>query len=124
MASVRGADGATLGNMGPGYGATIGFFPGDRETLAYLRLTGRPEPQVKLIEAYCKAQGLFHGAGAPEPVFTDTVELDLANVEPSLAGPRRPQDRVALANMSREFRRELAIEVANHNGVDPNVVDL
>ena len=123
IASLSVADRATLGNMSPEYGATIGFFPVDQQTLAYLRLTGRPEPQVKLIEAYCKEQGLFHGAGSPEPVFTDTVELDLANVEPSLAGPRRPQDRVALANTRREFRRELAKEVANHNGVDPKIVE-
>src|SRR5260370_37208486 len=100
--------------MAPEYGGAIGFFPVDNQTLAYLRLTGRPEPQVKLIEAYCKAQGLFHGAGAPEPVFTETVELDLANVEPSLARPRRPHDRVALASTRREFRRALSKEVTNH----------
>src|SRR5260370_23598414 len=68
---------------------------------------GRRGPQVRVIEAYCKAQGLFHGAGAPDPVFTDTVELDLANVEPSLAGPRRPHDRVALSGLAKSFPAEL-----------------
>ena len=97
MASLSVADRATLGNMSPEYGATIGFFPVDEQTLTYLRLTGRAEEHIKLVEAYCKAQGLFRTADAPEPIFTDTLELDLATVEPSLAGPRRPQDRVALA---------------------------
>src|ERR1700731_4736545 len=104
IASLSVADRATIGNMSPEYGATIGFFPVDQQTLAYLRLTGRAEDQVKLVETYCKAQGLFRLPGAPEPIFTDTVELDLASVEPSLAGPRRPQDRVALASTRREFR--------------------
>src|SRR5205807_2124043 len=82
--------------MSPEYGATIGFFPVDDQTLEYLRLTGRAEPQVRLIEAYCKTQGLFRTADSPDPVFTDTLELDLSTVEPSMAGPRRPQDRVRL----------------------------
>ena len=116
------ADRATLGNMSPEYGATIGFFPVDDQTLEYLRLTGRAEPQVRLIEAYCKAQGLFRTAASPEPIFTDTLELDLATVEPSMAGPRRPQDRVRLRASRSEFRRELAKEVVDHNGVDPAVV--
>ena len=110
------ADRATIGNMSPEYGATIGFFPVDDQTLAYLRLTGRPEEQMRLMEAYCKAQGLFREAGTPDPIFTDTLELDLAEVVPSLAGPRRPQDRVTLADARREFRRELAKEVVSHNG--------
>ncbi len=123
IASLSVADRATIGNMSPEYGATIGFFPVDDQTLAYLRLTGRAEEHVRLVEAYCKAQGLFHSSGTPDPIFTATLELDLAAVEPSLAGPRRPQDRVALANARREFRRELAKEVANYNGVDTKVTD-
>jgi aconitate hydratase len=82
--------------MSPEYGSTCAFFPVDDETLEYLRFTGRPASRVALVEAYCKAQGLFRAAGSPDPVFTDTVELDLATVVPSLAGPRRPQDRVPL----------------------------
>src|SRR6202045_3120030 len=116
------ADRATLGNMSPEYGATIGFFPVDDQTLESLRLTGRAEPQVRLIEAYCKAQGLFRTADSPDPVFTDTLELDLSTVEPSMAGPRRPQDRVRLRASRTEFRRELAKEVVDHNGVDPTLV--
>jgi aconitate hydratase A / 2-methylisocitrate dehydratase len=122
LGSLSVADRATLGNMSPEYGATIGFFPVDDQTLEYLRLTGRAEPQVRLIEAYCKAQGLFRTADAPDPIFTDTLELDLSTVEPSMAGPRRPQDRVRLRASKSEFRRELAKEVAGHNGVDPVVV--
>ena len=101
------ADRATIGNMSPEYGATCGIFPVDAETLRYLRFTGRPAEQVELVEAYCRAQGLFHEPGAPEPVFSDTLELDLATVEPSLAGPRRPQDRVALSDAASDFREEL-----------------
>ena len=101
------ADRATIGNMSPEYGATCGIFPVDAETLRYLRFTGRPAGRVELVEAYCRAQGLFHEPGAPEPVFSDTLELDLATVEPSLAGPRRPQDRVALSDAASDFREEL-----------------
>jgi aconitate hydratase A / 2-methylisocitrate dehydratase len=118
------ADRATLGNMSPEYGATIGFFPVDAQTLEYLRLTGRPEHLVKLVEAYCKAQGLFHTAGAPEPVFSDTLELDLSKVEPSLAGPRRPQDRVSLSNARHDYRAQLVKEIVDHiSGVDPKTVE-
>ncbi len=120
--SLSVADRATLANMSPEYGATIGFFPVDDQTLKYLRLSGRSEERVDLVEAYCKAQGLFHSHKSPEPAFTDTIELDLASVEPSLAGPRRPQDRVALAAAKGEFRRELAREVNGHSGIDPAVV--
>jgi aconitate hydratase len=101
------ADRATIGNMSPEYGATCGIFPVDAETLRYLRFTGRPAEQVELVEAYCRAQGLFHEPGAREPEFSDTLELDLATVEPSLAGPRRPQDRVALTDAAGDFREEL-----------------
>ncbi len=123
IAHLSVADRATIGNMSPEYGATIGFFPVDDQTLAYLRLTGRTEEQIKLVEAYCKAQGLFHTAASPEPIFTDTLELKLAEVEPSLAGPRRPQDRITLATSKRTFRADLAKEVANHDSVDPKVVE-
>ncbi len=116
------ADRATLGNMSPEYGATIGYFPVDGQTLEYLRLTGRSEQQVKLIEAYCKEQGLFRTASSPDPIFSDTLVLDLGQVEPSMAGPRRPQDRVTLRAVKREFRTELAKEVANHDGIDAKVV--
>jgi aconitate hydratase len=122
LGSLSVADRATLGNMSPEYGATIGFFPVDDQTLEYLRLTGRTEAQVRLIEAYCKAQGLFRTIESPDPIFTDTLELDLSTVEPSMAGPRRPQDRVRLRASRTEFRRELAKEVVDHNGVDPVLV--
>ena len=91
------ADRATIANMAPEYGATCGIFPIDDETLAYLRLTGRDDGQVALVEAYAKEQGMYRAAGAPEAVYTDTLELNMGDVEPSLAGPKRPQDRIALA---------------------------
>ncbi|HZO80146.1 MAG TPA: aconitate hydratase AcnA [Candidatus Binataceae bacterium] len=122
LGSLSVADRATLGNMSPEYGATIGFFPVDEQTLEYLRMTGRSEQQVRLIEAYCKEQGLFRTASSPDPIFSGTLELDLGQVEPSMAGPRRPQDRVTLRAVKREFRSELAKEVANHDSVDPKVV--
>ncbi|HEY8212493.1 MAG TPA: aconitate hydratase AcnA, partial [Myxococcaceae bacterium] len=100
-------DRATLSNMAPEYGATIGFFPVDEETLAYLRFTGRPEDQVKLVEAYCREQGLFWSKDAPEPAFTDTLELDLGSVEPCIAGPRRPQDRVLLKDAKATYQKSL-----------------
>ena len=107
LANLPLADRATIGNMSPEYGATCGIFPVDAETLRYLQFTGRAAEQVELVEAYCRAQGLFHEPGAPEPLFSDTLELDLATVEPSLAGPRRPQDRVALSDAASDFREEL-----------------
>ncbi|MDY7231834.1 aconitate hydratase AcnA [Hyalangium rubrum] len=100
-------DRATIANMAPEYGATIGFFPVDEESLAYLRFTGRPDDVVALTEAYCKEQGLFLTAGAPEPVFSDTLELDLGTVVPSLAGPKRPQDRVPLKDMKGGYEKSL-----------------
>ena len=95
------ADRATIANMAPEYGATCGFFPIDGETIRYLTFTGRDEARVALVEAYAKAQGLWREDDAPEPHFTDLVELDLGSVEPSLAGPKRPQDRVALSAMAK-----------------------
>src|SRR5256886_13215166 len=101
------ADRATIGNMAPEYGATVGIFPVDQETLRYLEFTGRPPELVKLVEAYMKEQGLFHTLGAAEPVYTDTLELNLATVEPSMAGPRRPQDRVGLREVPSKFAEAL-----------------
>jgi aconitate hydratase A / 2-methylisocitrate dehydratase len=100
------ADRATLGNMCPEYGATIAIFPIDEMTLDYLRLTGR-DSRVELVEAYARAQGLFRSAGDPDPIYSDTIELDLSTVEPSLAGPRRPQDRVALHSAKSGFKASL-----------------
>jgi len=97
------ADRATIANMAPEYGATCGFFPIDTETVRYLRFTGRDEATARLVEEYAKAQGMWRDATSPDPVFTDTLELDLATVEPSLAGPKRPQDRVALSNAAQEY---------------------
>jgi aconitate hydratase len=99
-------DRATIGNMAPEYGATCGFFPVDADTIKYLRATGRSAERVALVEAYCKAQGLWRERGA-EPVFTDVLELDLSTVEPSMAGPKRPQDRVALAQTKAGFAAAL-----------------
>ena len=101
------ADRATIGNMAPEYGATIGIFPVDQETLRYLEFTGRTAEHVQLVEAYMKEQGLFHTPDAPEPVYSDTLELNLATVEPSMAGPRRPQDRVGLREVPRKFAEAL-----------------
>ncbi|HZI50601.1 MAG TPA: aconitate hydratase AcnA, partial [Terriglobia bacterium] len=107
VANLSLADRATIANMAPEYGATIGFFPIDDETLSYMRLTGRKSEQTALVEAYAKAQGLFRTSASPDPVFTDSIELDLSSVEPSMAGPRRPQDRVPLAKSKQVFREAL-----------------
>ena len=107
LSSLSIADRATIGNMAPEYGATIGFFPVDNETLKYLQLTGRDPELIKVVEAYNKEQGMFRTDASPDPVFTDTLELDLATVEPSLAGPRRPQDRVPLAKAKSAFQEAL-----------------
>jgi aconitate hydratase len=101
------ADRATIANMAPEYGATCGIFPVDAETLRYLRLSGRSEDQINLIEAYYKEQQLFHSAGAPEAEYTQTLALDLGDVEPSVAGPRRPQDRVLLKDAAASFAEQL-----------------
>ena len=97
------ADRATISNMAPEYGATCGFFPIDRETLRYLELSGRASDQIALVEAYARAQGLFRSPETPDPVFTDTLELDLGEVVPSLAGPKRPEGRIALADAKKNF---------------------
>ncbi len=101
------ADRATISNMAPEYGATCGIFPVDEETLRYLRLSGRSEELVSLVEAYYKEQGLFFTPGTPEAQYTDVMELDLATVEPSIAGPKRPQDRVALSHAAKSFEDAL-----------------
>ncbi len=105
-------DRATIGNMAPEYGATIGFFPVDEETLTYLRVTGRAESHVALVEAYCKAQGLFRTDTTPAPEFSELIALDLGTVEPSVAGPKRPQDRVALGGAKQAFKHALVAPVA------------
>ena len=107
LAELPLADRATIANMAPEYGATCGIFPVDAETLRYLRQTGRPDELVALVEAYCKEQGMFHSVGFPEAAYTDVLELDLATVEPSLAGPSRPQDRVALKDVKQSFQEAL-----------------
>ncbi len=107
LAELPLADRATIANMAPEYGATCGIFPVDAETLRYLRMSGRPEKQVRLVEAYAKEQGLFHDASTPEAMYSTTLELDLSAVEPSLAGPRRPQDRVSLGKVKDNFTAEL-----------------
>jgi aconitate hydratase len=101
------ADRATIGNMSPEYGATCGIFPIDKETLGYLRLTGRSDEQIALVEAYCRAQGLFHDEKTPEAEYSELLSLDLASVEPSLAGPKRPQDRVPLSRAKESFDQAL-----------------
>src|SRR5687767_2451551 len=111
LSSLSLADRATIANMAPEYGATMGFFPVDQETLNYLRFTGRDESHVQLVEAYTKIQGLFRTDEMPDPVFTDRIELDLGSVEPSLAGPKRPQDRVPLKLAKRMFREALEADL-------------
>ncbi len=109
---------ATIGNMSPEYGATCAIFPIDQVTLDYLAFTGRAKEQLELVEAYAKAQGLWHDANAPEPTYSEFVELDLSSVEPSLAGPKRPQDRVSLSGASAAFRDALAREPKHVRGIE------
>ncbi len=104
-------DRATISNMAPEYGATIGIFPIDDETLNYYRLTGRSDAEVELVEKYMKAQGLFYTAGQADPKYTDTLELDLSTVTPSLSGPKRPQDRISLTDLKDEFEKSLTAPV-------------
>jgi aconitate hydratase len=104
------ADRATIANMGPEYGATCGFFPVDRETLNYMNTTGRDEHRIELVEAYCRAQGMWRDKGAADPVFTDILELDMSDVVPSMAGPKRPEGRIALENIGSGFATSLENE--------------
>ncbi|HET7006916.1 MAG TPA: aconitate hydratase AcnA, partial [Candidatus Binatia bacterium] len=107
LSSLSLADRATIGNMGPEYGATVGYFPIDDETLRYMTLTGRDPHLIKLVETYAKEQGMFRSDASPDPIFTDTLELDLATVVPSISGPRRPQDRIALTDSKKAFAEAL-----------------
>ncbi|HLB06859.1 MAG TPA: aconitate hydratase AcnA, partial [Alphaproteobacteria bacterium] len=116
VAELSLADRATVANMAPEYGATCGFFPIDAETVAYLKFTGREPERVALVEAYAKAQGLWRDASTPDPLFTDVLELDVGRVEPSLAGPKRPQDRVRLSEAKGAFARALAETLGNDAG--------
>jgi aconitate hydratase len=111
MASMSLPDRATIANMAPEYGATMGFFPVDTVTLDYMRLTGRSDEQIALVEAYCKANMLFWSADAPEPTYTDVLELDLSTIEPAVAGPKRPQDRIALKELHTAFRSMLTAPI-------------
>ena len=113
------ADRATIANMAPEYGATCGFFPIDARTVDYLRLTGREEEQIALVRAYAEAQGLWRDASSLEPLFTDTLELDMSSIEPSLAGPKRPQDRVRLSEVDEQFNADLEKVYGKQN--DPRV---
>ncbi|MEO7276990.1 MAG: aconitate hydratase AcnA [Sphingomicrobium sp.] len=117
--SMTVADRATIANMAPEYGATCGFFPIDQRTIDYLELTGREPDRIALVKAYAQAQGLWRDAATPEPLFTDTLELDMGSIEPSLAGPKRPQDRVLLTDVDDQFNHEL--EHSYHKHKDPRV---
>ncbi|MFP1630640.1 aconitate hydratase AcnA [Zhengella sp. ZM62] len=110
------ADAATIANMGPEYGATCGFFPVDSETLNYLTMTGRTQDRIALVEAYSKAQGMFRETGSSDPVFTDTLELDLGDVVPSMAGPKRPEGRIALEKIGEGFRQAFTAEYKKDAG--------
>src|ERR1700761_9280549 len=123
LAKLGLADRAPLGNMSPEFGSTCAIFPVDAETLRYLELTGRPTETLELVDAYAREQGMFHDESTPDPVFSDTLELDLGEVAPSIAGPKRPQDRVPLADAKQafleameEFDPDAAEEM--RNGVD------
>src|SRR6056297_303817 len=107
LESMTVPDRATIANMSPEYGATMGFFPIDNETLDYMRRTSRDEEQVQLVERYCREQGLFHTADTPDPEFLDVLELDLGDVQPSVAGPKRPQDRIVVPELPEEFEASL-----------------
>ena len=113
--SMTVADRATIANMAPEYGATCGFFPLDQRTIDYLELTGRDADRIALVKAYAQAQGLWRDASAPEPLFTDTLELDMSSIEPSLAGPKRPQDRVLLSEIDDGFNADLATVYGKHD---------
>jgi len=119
VSSLTLADRATIANMAPEYGATMGYFPIDEETLKFLKFSGRSDEQIALIETYCKEQGIFKTKDSPVPVFSDTLELDLSKVEPSLAGPRRPHDRISLGNVKTGFKEEF-IKMLEAKGIKTN----
>lgn len=110
------ADRATIGNMGPEYGATCGFFPVDQETLKYMNMTGRDEHRLELVEAYCRAQGMWRDSSSADPVFTDVLELDMGDVVPSMAGPKRPEGRIPLENIGSGFATSLETEYKKTTG--------
>ncbi len=118
LESLSLADRATIANMAPEYGATCGFFPVDQETINYLKLTGRSRENIELVEKYTKAQGLWRDNKSQDPVFTDTIKLDLAQVEPCLAGPKRPQDQIMLSLAKKSFAKDLKKVFASQEGVD------
>ena len=120
LSSLSLPDRAVIANMAPEYGATMGFFPVDAETLAYLRFTGRDAARVRLVEEYTKAQGIFRTDATPDPIYTDKLELDLASVEPTLAGPKRPQDRVPLRQSKASFEKSLEGAAQKHVAVKNN----
>jgi aconitate hydratase len=120
LSSLSVPDRATIANMAPEYGATMGFFPVDAETLSYLHFTARGQEQIALVEAYCKEQSLFRTDQTPDPIFSDTLQLDLESVEPTLAGPKRPQDRVALRQAKASFAKVLEGAPAKHVAVKNN----
>jgi aconitate hydratase len=122
LSSLTLADRATIANMAPEYGATIGFFPVDSLTLDYLRLSNRPPDRIALVEGYCKEQGLFRTDATPDPVFTDTLELDLGAVVPSLAGPKRPQDRINLPDVKSSFLSGLTAAPRRTDGIQDGSV--
>ncbi|MHA1544688.1 MAG: aconitate hydratase AcnA, partial [Alphaproteobacteria bacterium] len=117
------ADQATIANMAPEYGATCGFFPIDRSTLKYLELTGRDEETIHLAEIYAREQGLWRDGGTPDPIFTDKLELDISKVEPSIAGPKRPQDRILLSKAAKSFKKDLEVTF-NKKGEEETYVEV
>ena len=121
LAHLTIADRATIGNMAPEYGATCGFSPIDDDTIRYLKDTSRPPEVIKLVEAYAKAQGMFRVKTTPDPIFTDMLKLDLATVEPSLAGPKRPQDRIALKDVKAGFATSMDKEFNKGNELKKRV---
>jgi aconitate hydratase len=123
LANMKLADRATVANMAPEYGATMGFFPVDEQTLTYLRLTGRSADEVDLVERYCKEQGLFRTSESPDPQYSEVLELDVSTVEPALSGPKRPQDRVPLSQMKTAFRASLRAPIAER-GFELSEADL
>src|SRR5699024_6089853 len=124
LQSMALADRATISNMSPEYGATAGYFPVDQESLNYLRLTGRSEEQIALVEKYCKENDLFYSPDMEDPEYSDVVEIDLSKLEPNLAGPKRPQDLIPLSNMQKEFNKAVTAPVGNQGfGLDKSEFD-
>src|SRR5690625_4764942 len=124
LADMPLADRATMSNMAPEYGATVGYFPIDQESLNYLRLTGRDEEQISIVEEYAKANGLWYSPEDPEPEYTQVIEVNLDDIVPNLAGPKRPHDRVPLSDMKTEFRKAITAPEGNHGfGLDASEFD-